>query len=179
MGFLDRAKKLADQAREKAEEALAEAKSKAETITASRGSSSGSSSGPAPSDGRDPRWGTPYVPGMLGRPGWREEGLTDPAAVLPVKAREQVGVPHTVKSEIVEEPYGMGRRWSSGGLAVGLFYQLYPDQRNWSAAGGGESHEGRTLTFVGEGDRRVVLETTGLGEADTEALRATVLSNLE
>lgn len=177
MGFLDRAKKLADQAREKAEEALAEAKSKAETFTASRGTPSASSA-PAP-DGRDPRWGTPYVPGMLGRPGWREEGRTDPAAVLPVKAREQVGVAHTVKSEIVEEPYGMGRRWSSGGLAVGLFYQLYPDQRGWVAAGGDSSHEGRILTFLGEGDRRVVLETTGLGEADTETLRAAVSENLE
>lgn len=179
MGFLDRAKKLADQAREKAEDALAEAKSRAETMVASRGWSSGSAPGaPAGEAERDPRWGTPYVPGMLGRPGWREQGLTDPAGVLRVQARERVGIPHTVKSEIVEEPYGMGRRWSSGGLAVGLFHQLYPEQRAF-AAGGETSYQERTLTFLGEGDRRVVLETTGLGEGDTAALRDDVLENLE
>jgi len=179
MGFLDRAKKLADQAREKAEDALAEAKSRAETITASRGSSGSGSSATsaAPAGERDPRWGTPYVPGMLGRPGWREQGLVDPAGVLRVQARERVGVPHTVKSEIVEAPYGMGRRWSSGGLAVGLFYPLYPEHQAFAAAGT-TSYEGRSLTFIDEGDRPVVLETTGLGEGDTAELRDDVLMNL-
>src|SRR5436309_305579 len=105
MGFLDRAKKLADQAREKAEEALAEAKSRAESMKVSTGSGGGSSSEATSSSAgatagdRDPRWGTPYVPGMLGRAGWRERGLTDPAAVLPIADRDRAGVPHTTKSE--------------------------------------------------------------------------------
>jgi hypothetical protein len=166
MGFLDRAKKLADQAREKAEEALAEAKAKA----AARPQASTSS----PTEDRDPRWGTPYVPGMLGRPGWREQGLTDPAAVLPVKAREQVGVPHSTKSEVVEEPYGMGRRWTSGGQSVGLFYQLYPEHRAVALTAGS-----RHLSVVGHGEPPVVLETTGVDDAGRAVLTAAVLANLE
>jgi hypothetical protein len=172
VGFLDRAKKLADQAREKAEEALAEAKSRAETMSASRQSSSAAP--PADPD-PDPRWGTPYVPGMLGRPGWREQGLTDPAGVLPVAAREQVGVPHSTKSEVVEEPYGMGRRWTSGGRSVALLYRVHPDHRAWQ---GGGSYEGRALTFLGQGDRQVVLETVGVDEAGAAVLAAAVLANL-
>ncbi|HTJ76382.1 MAG TPA: hypothetical protein VL337_13570 [Acidimicrobiales bacterium] len=169
MGFLDRAKKLADQAREKAEEALAEAKAKAAARP--------QASTPSPAgDGRDPRWGTPYVPGMLGRPGWREQGLTDPAAVLPVKAREQVGVPHSTKSEVVEEPYGMGRRWTSGGRSVGLFYRVHADHRAWA---GGASYGGRELAFLGQGDRQVVLETAGVDDAGRAVLTAAVLANLE
>ena len=168
MGFLDRAKKLADQAREKAEEALAEAKSRA--AARPQASTPG-----APADDRDPRWGTPYVPGMLGRPGWREQGLTDPAAVLPVKAREQVGVPHSTKSEVVEEPYGMGRRWTDGGRSVGLFYRVHPDHQAWA---GGAAYEGRTLAFLGGGDRQVVLETVGVDEAGTAVLTAAVLASL-
>ncbi|HJP64805.1 MAG TPA: hypothetical protein VKA30_00715, partial [Actinomycetota bacterium] len=94
MGFLDRAKKLAEQALEKAEETLAEARSKADQ---------GRASSPAPAG--DSRMGTPYVPGMLGRPGWRERGLPDPAAVLPITERDRFGVPHSTKSQIVAEPY--------------------------------------------------------------------------
>jgi hypothetical protein len=175
MGFLDRAKKLADQAREKAEEALAEAKSKAETFSASRPASSPAPAA-SPAGDRDPRWGTAYVPGMLGRPGWREQGLTDPAAVLPIKAREQVGVPHSTRSEVVEEPYGMGRRWTSGGRSVGLFYRVHPDHRAWD---GGASYQGRDLAFLGAGNRQVVLETVGVDDAGRAVLTAAVRANLE
>jgi len=176
MGFLDRAKKLAEQAKDKAEEALAEARSRAETLTSSR-----STSAPAGDTDRDPRWGTPYVPGMLGRPGWRERGLTDPAAVLPIAERDRVGVPHTTKSEVVEEPFGMGRRWSAGGRAVGLFYQLYPEQQGWEPPAGRVPGalagswattlpDGRALVFLGHGDQRVVLEASGLDDDARDAL---------
>ena len=188
MGLLDRAKKLAEQAKEKAEQAkdLAEqVKGKAEDALAEvRSRADSGQSGPAapqangsPStEARDPRWGTPYVPGMLGRPGWREQGLTDPAAVLPVEDREQAGVPHDTKSQIVEEPFGMGRRWTSGDRAVGVFYRLYPEQASWSppgGAGGGAAvlDDGRSLVFLSGGGRQVVLETSGL-DGDTQAALA-------
>ena len=188
MGFLDRAKKLADQAREKAEEALAEAKSRAESIKAST-SSSGSPSAETAAD-RDPRWGTPYVPGMLGRAGWREQGLTDPAAVLPIAERDAAGVPHTTKSEIVEEPFGMGRRWSAGGRSVGLFYQLYPEQEAWEPPGGKAPYslpgasvaslpDGRSLVFLAAGPNRVVLEASGLDGAAEAALARAASDHIE
>src|SRR5215213_491627 len=104
---------MADQAREAAEGALGEARSRS-------GSSGGGGSARPPA--ADPRMGTSYVPGMLGRPGWREKGLIDPAAVLPIADRDRAGVPHSTRSEIVEEPFGMGRRWRADGRAVGLFY---------------------------------------------------------
>ncbi len=130
MGLLDRAKKLAEQAKGVAEQAkdlaggaLAEAKSRA-------GGSDGSGS-TSPDGGGEVEYGTPYVPGMLGREGWRERGLTDPAALLPIAARDGAGIAHSVKSEIVEEPFGMGRRWSAAGSSAGLFYQLYEEQAAW------------------------------------------------
>ncbi|HEX3621359.1 MAG TPA: hypothetical protein VHT97_03490 [Acidimicrobiales bacterium] len=188
MGFLDRAKKLADQAREKAEEALAEAKSRAESMKGS--SSSSGSSGATSTVDRDPRWGTPYVPGMLGRPGWRERGLTDPAAVLPIADRDAAGVPHTTRSAVVEEPYGMGRRWSAGERTVGLFYQLYPEQIGWEPPGGkgpyslpgasiATTGDGRSLVFFDSGDRRVVLESNGLDGAAEASLARSVADHLD
>jgi hypothetical protein len=184
VGFLDKAKKLAeqakgmaDQAREAAEGALSEAR---------RSGSAGS----APSPATDPRMGTSYVPGMLGRPGWREQGLTDPAAILPIAERDRVGVSHTTRSEIVEEPYGMGRRWTAGERAVGLFYQLYPEHRSWAPPGGvtpvgavaGASQatlsDGRGVVFLGAGERRVVLETAGIDDADRADLVGAVLGQL-
>jgi hypothetical protein len=105
MSLLDKAKKFATQAKEMAEDAMAKAKEQQESSDAS------TAVAPTPDD---PRMGTPYVPGMLGRPGWRERGLTDPAAVLPIDDRDRAGVPRSTKSQIVEEPFGMGRRWSTG-----------------------------------------------------------------
>ena len=179
MGFLDRAKKLAeqakgvaDQAREAAEEALQDARARS---AASGGQPSGGGA-PAPV-AADPRTGTSYVPGMLGRPGWRERGLTDPAAILPIAERDRVGVPHTTRSEVLEEPFGMGRRWTAGERVVGLYYQLYPEHVAWQPPGGaspvaaiaGASQatlsDGRSLVFLVEGDRRVVLETNGIDDS--------------
>src|SRR4051812_18901847 len=134
--------------------------------------------------------GTSYVPGMLGRPGWREQGLTDPAAVLPIAERDRVGVPHTTRSEIVEEPFGMGRRWTAGERSVGLFYQLYPEHRSWAPPGGatpvgavaGASQaslsDGRALVFLAEGDRRVVLESNGVDDAARSDLVHAVVAQL-
>lgn len=132
----------------------------------------------------DPRMGTAYVPGMLGRAGWRERGMVDPAAVLPIADRDRAGVPHSTKSEIVEEPYGMGRRWTAGGLSVGLLYQLYPDQQGWEPPGGrspvevsgisGASQatlpDGRSLVFMSDGESWVVFETRGIDDASRSDL---------
>jgi hypothetical protein len=187
VGFLDRAKKLAEQAKEKAEEALAEAKARAEAASSSGGSSGG---GSATTMDRDPRWGTAYVPGMLGREGWRERGLTDPAALLPIADRDRAGVPQSTKSEIVEEPFGMGRRWSAGGRSLGLFYQLYPEHQAWEPptgrtpfAGPGASMaanlpDGRALVFLGGAGTPVVLEATGIDDTTRAALASRVAENL-
>jgi len=179
VGFLDRAKKLAEQAkgvaeqaREVAEEALQDARARSGT---SGGEPPGGAAG-APM-ATDPRMGTSYMPGMLGRPGWRERGLTDPAAVLPIADRDRAGVPHSTRSEVVEEPFGMGRRWTAGERAVGLYYQLYPEHIAWQPPGGlspvagidGASQatlsDGRALAFLVHDDRRVVLETKGIDDS--------------
>lgn len=185
MGFLDKAKKLAEQAKDLAEGAIAEAKSRQESSSSGAPPQSGASAG-----GGAPQYGTPYVPGMLGRPGWRERGLVDPAAVLPVGDRERVGVPHSTKSVIVEEPFGMGRRWSNEGRSAGLFYRLYPEQQTWQPPGGavpsaevsGAStatlDDGRALVFVGSGDRSVVLEVSGLDDAARTELARAVAANV-
>ena len=192
MGFLDRAKKLAeqakgvaDQAREAAEEALQEARA--------RSAASGGEPRDAGADTAatfDPRMGTSYVPGMLGRPGWREQGLTDPAAVLPIAERDRAGVPHSPRSEVLEEPFGMGRRWTAGERAVGLYYQLYPEHVAWQPPGGtspvagitGASQsslaDGRALMFFVEGHRRVVLETNGIDDSARSDLAFAVSAQL-
>ena len=185
MGFLDKAKKLAEQAMEKAEGALAEAKSRAGSSSSGQGGGGGASTATA-----DPRMGTPYVEGMLGRPGWREQGLVDPAAVLPIGDRDRAGVPHSTRSQVVEEPYGMGRRWSSGGRSLGLFYQLYPEHRSWApplgsvplsgvaGASVGDLPDGRSVVLLGYGDVQVVLEVAGVDDATKAALARTVSQNL-
>jgi hypothetical protein len=181
VGFLDRAKKLAEQAREVAEQAtkaaegaLGEARARAGSMGG--GGGAGPAAPPAP-PAADPRMGTSYVPGMLGRPGWREQGLTDPAAILPLSDRDRAGVPHATRSEIVEEPFGMGRRWTAGARSVGLYYQLYPEHLAWEPEGGrvpvgeiaGASQatlaDGRALVFLPAGGRHVVLESSGIDDS--------------
>lgn len=186
MGFLDKAKKLAQQAMEKAEEAMAEAKAK----SSGSGSGSGSASGPSAPPRNDPRLGTPYVPGMLGKPGWREKGLVDPAAILPITDRDRVGVPHSTKSQILEEPFGVGRRWTAGERSAGLYYQLDPEHQAWEPPSGraplagmsGASTtllpDGRTLVFLADGGRRVVLELTGLDDMARAELTRVVAEQL-
>lgn len=181
MGWLDKAKKLAEQAKEKAEEALAEVK--ARTEKSGEGGSSADAARPY-----DDRMGTPYVPGMLGKPGWREQGLIDPAALLPIDDRDRAGIPHSTKSQILEEPYGMGRRWTSGERSAGLFYRLTAEHQAWTpptglvpdpdagGAMGGQLEDGSAVVFLGD---EVVLETRGLTGDDRSALVAAVAAQMQ
>lgn len=186
MGFLDRAKKLAEQALEKAEDTLADVRAKADQRAKS---GDGTAAPPSAQVATDPRMGTAYIPGMLGRPGWRERGLPDPAAVLPITERDRFGIPHSTKSQIVAEPFGVGRRWSVGGRSAGLFYRLDADHLAWSpptAAGpaptsGAQTAEladGRSLVFLGTDDRSVVLELSGLDPDAAMSLSRTVAQQL-
>ena len=193
MGFLDRAKKLAEQAKEMAEQATKAAEGalgEARARSGGSGGDAGSGGSPPPPPAADPRMGTSYVPGMLGRPGWREKGLTDPAAVLPIAERDRAGVPHTTKSEIVEELFGMGRRWSADGTAIGVFYRLHPDHQGWEPPGGGTPFEGidgaweakladgRALVFLRGSDADVVLETDGIDDSARSDLAQAVARQL-
>lgn len=171
MGFLDRAKKLAEQAKEMAEQATKAAEG---ALGEARARAGGGGNAPAPAT--DARMGTPYVEGMLGRPGWRERRLADPAAVLPIADRDRAGVPHTTKSQVLEEEFGMGRRWVAGGAAVGLYYRLYPEHRDWEPPGGripvegiadgwqASLPDGRALAFLPGAGAEVVLETRGIDD---------------
>ena len=188
MGFLDKAKKLAEQAKDKAEVAFNEVKAKTEELRQQQ-QSSGGGNGASTGD-RDPRWGTPYVPGMLGRPGWRERGLEDPAGVLPIKDRDRIGVPHSTKSQILEEPYGMGRRWTAAGRSAALFYQLYPEHQTWEPPGGKAPYpnvhgatsatlpDGRSLVFIPGPGTGVVLEVQGIDDAGKLELANAVMPHV-
>jgi len=190
MGFLDKAKKVAEQAKEMANQAKDLAEDAIADAQEKRSASGGSSTAPSsPSGPTDSRLGTAYVPGMLGRPGWREQGLEDPAAVLPIDERDRAGVPRSTKSEVVEEPFGMGRRWSNADRSAALFYQLYPEQRAWEPPGGTTPSpdvggtaatlpDGRALVFLGPDDKRVVLEVTGISDGERANLARAVASRL-
>jgi hypothetical protein len=191
MGFLDRAKKLAEQAKGTAEGVLAEVRDRAQPTDAAPTETAPAGTTPAPAAGAaDARLGTPYVPGMLGRPGWRERGLVDPAAVLPIAERDRAGVPRSTKSVVLEEPFGMGRRWSIGERSAALFYQLYDEHRAWTPPGGTTPStdaggaatatlpDGRSLVFLGDGDRRVVLEVAGLDSSARADLARAVVDQL-
>jgi hypothetical protein len=175
MGFLDRAKKLAEQALEKANETIADVR------PSTPGGPSPAGPAPAAPAGSKPpgELGTPYRPGMLGRAGWRERGLVDPAALLPMWDRHRAGIDHSTKSEILDAPYGMGRRWTSNGRSAGLFYRLYPEQESWTETA---SADGRMLTFVDgaiDGERvRTVLETSGLDDESRATLASVVAQQL-
>lgn len=186
MGWLDRAKKLAEQAKELAEQAKDKAEETLADVRARTDAPGEAPPGPrtAPARPADGRMGTPYVPGMLGIRGWREHGLPDPAAVLPIHDRDRVGIPHSTKSEIVEEPYGIGRRWTSGERSAGLFYRLTDGQRAWQPPAGSAPDpvlggtmavtldDGRTLVLPEGGPAPVVVELQGLdagGRADLVA----------
>lgn len=182
VGFLDRAKKLAEQAKEMAEQATKAAEGALGDVRARAGGGAAAPPGGAGAPETDPRWGTPYRPGMLGRPGWREEGLTDPAALLPIADRHRAGIDHSTKSEVVEEPFGMGRRWVAGEATAGLFYRLHADHRAWEPPGGRTPVEefdggwqaslpdGRALMFLPAGPAEVVLETAGIDDSSRSAL---------
>jgi hypothetical protein len=165
MGFLDRAKKLAEQAKSMAEDAMAKQGESPSAVVASGSSIDG-------------RWGTPYVPGMLGRPGWREHGLTDPAAVLPIDARDRVGISRHTRSEIVDEPYGHGRRWVDGTRSAGLFYRLHADHRAWAPPPSGSSPDGTRFVPFDAGSVPIVLELRGLDDAAVDELARAVSAEL-
>lgn len=201
MGWLDRAKKLAEQAKDlaevakdraegakdRAEGAIADAKARTE---APRGSPGEPAGGAATGGPADERMGTPYVPGMLGTRGWREQGLPDPAAVLPIDDRDRAGIPHSTRSEIVQEPYGVGRRWTSGGRSAALFYRLSDQHRAWQppaaaapdpALGGVPAvslDDGRTLVLPEGGPAPVVIELQGLDAGPRTDLVAAVQAKL-
>ncbi len=180
MGFLDKAKKLAEQAKGLAEGALSEMQNRNDEHAAPGAANA------SPAQNGASQFGTPYVEGMLGRPGWRAHDLADPAAVLPIKARDNVGIPHSTKSEIVEEPFGMGRRWTSGGKSAGLFYRLHPDHAAWEPPAGRTAladvpgatvaalDDGRSLVFIGD----AVLEVSGLDDDGRSALATVVAAHL-
>jgi hypothetical protein len=194
MGWLDRAKKLAEQAKDiaevakdRAEEAIADAKARTEAQRAPSGGSGGSAASARPAD---ERLGTPYVPGMLGVRAWREEGLPDPAAVLPIDDRDRAGIPHSTKSEIVQEPYGVGRRWTSGGRSAALFYRLSDQHLAWQPPAGAAPDpalggvpavtldDGRTLVLPEGGPAPVVIELQGLDAGPRTHLVAAVREKL-
>ncbi|MEY2570433.1 MAG: hypothetical protein QOE63_783 [Acidimicrobiaceae bacterium] len=164
MGFLDKAKKLAEQAKEMAEGALADAKQR----------QASQSSAPVATGSAPAEYGTPYVPGMLGRAGWRERGLTDPAAIVPIKDRDRLGVPRSTRSAIVEEPFGMGRRWVSGDRSIGVFYRLYPEQQTWQGA----ADDGLVLVPVGGGEHAAMLELRGFDAGAQAELTQIAAGNL-
>jgi hypothetical protein len=177
VGFLDRAKKLAEQAKDMAGDALADVKTKTASTGGGTAPPAGATAAPPARPVGDPQFGTPYVPGMLGRPGWREQGLTDPAAVLPIDDRDRAGVPRSTKSQVVEEPYGMGRRWTSGGRSVGLFYQLYPEHQAWQP-GTSPLPDGRSVVLLG-GQPGAALEVSGIDDATGDALAAAARQQLD
>jgi hypothetical protein len=90
----------------------------------------------------------------------------------------------------VEEPFGMGRRWTAGARSVGVYYQLYPEHLAWEPDGGrspvteidGASQaslsDGRALVFFVAGDRRVVLETGGIDDSGRSDLAFAVAAQL-
>jgi hypothetical protein len=188
VGFLDRAKKLAEQAMTLAEDAVSEAKAKADARKTESGGSGGAGTS---SSGGDPAFGTPYVEGMLGREGWRERGLPDPAAVLPIDDRDRAGIPRSTRSEIVEEAFGMGRRWTGGRAAVGLFHRVHAEHQSWQPPSTTEPlagveravratlDDGRTLVLIGEGQGGVVLESKGLDESAVATLARAAAEHLD
>jgi hypothetical protein len=179
MGLLDKAKKLAEQAKDRAQDAASEVKARAQSAREQQDSTV-----PA---GYDPRWGTPYMPGMLGRTGWREQGLVDPAAVLPIADRDRAGIPRSTKSVILEQPFGMGRRWTTVGRSAGLYYRLHPDHQAWEPPAPAtelqgvpdakliQLDDGRAVVTFGPS---VVLEVAGVDEAMLTDLARAVQSQL-
>lgn len=182
MGLLDRARKLAEQAievgKDKGGEALAEVRSRSQSTAKGQAA-------PPPDD----RYGTPYVPGMLGKPGWRELDLPDPAGVLPIGERDRAGIPHSTKSEILEEPFGIGRRWTSGERSAGFYYRVDAGHRSWAppspapfagveGAVTATLDDGRTLVLFADGDRQAVVETSGLDPATAQHLATVAATEL-
>jgi hypothetical protein len=137
MGFLDRAKKLAEQAKEIAGDAVEKAKEM-------RAERQGQSTAP-------PTWtsATPYESGAFGAPAggvaapvtdlrvrWVWLNLPDPAAVLKSGERARFGIPTSTKSDVVQESYGVGRRWNTGSSSIALLWMVDDDHPSDATATG-------------------------------------------
>jgi hypothetical protein len=187
MGFLDRAKKLAEQAKDLATEAVEKARAQSSSSDAADGDGAPAS---------DPAFGTPA--GAIGD-AWKNLGLPDPAAVLPAADRDRHGIPSSTKSVVVREAYGVGRRWVNGEKSAGLFWLIDPDAPPSAASGTGDRWsadrpadasdvsgvgdaayvadlgDGHRGVFVREGSVACVVEVAGLDDdAATDLARATV-----
>jgi hypothetical protein len=175
MGLLDKAKKLAQQARDLA----------GDTMERTRQATDRDSEAPARTPSGSGEFGTPAGP--LGEQ-WKRLGLADPAAMVKLVERERVGVAGSTKSVVVQESYGVGRRWSADGKSIGFLWLIDAtsppaDSRatgaHWQAlrdpgaadvgglAGDGyvkDAGEGRRGVFVRAGDMGFVVEVSGLGD---------------
>jgi hypothetical protein len=136
MGFLDKAKKFAEQAKDMATDAMEkvkeqqaqQAQQKADQAAGAAGATSTPASPTATSTSASAAaggngFGTPA--GELGER-WKSIGLTDPAGFLPAKERAKYGVPASTKSTVVSERWGIGRRWTAGDKSVALLYLIDP-----------------------------------------------------
>jgi hypothetical protein len=115
MGFLDRAKKLAEQARDMATDAVEKVKEQQQQRAANRPEEAAAPGGS--------QYGTPAGP--LGER-WKSIGLMDPAGFLPPYERDKYGIPKSTKSAVVSERWGIGRRWTAGDKSVALLYLIDP-----------------------------------------------------
>jgi hypothetical protein len=187
MGFLDRAKKLAHQAKDFADDQVEQRRqqSKNPTPDASTASppSAPAAGGPTTTDGpkvaKPP--GTPAGP--LGEK-WKALGLPDPAGVVPPRARQGAGVHRSTHSEVLEAPYGVGRRWTAEGKSIGVFWLIDGSVKDaagtvgrFDALKSAEANDvpdigdaayfdklegGRHGVFVKAGGRAVVVEVGGI-----------------
>jgi hypothetical protein len=165
MGLLDRAKKLAQQAKDLAGDAI-------DRTTSPQPSPGGYEQPPgAPPTAAPPPGAAASAPVVFGTPAgpvgesWKRLGLLDPAGVLKATERDRAGVPKSTKSEVVMEPYGVGRRWSAGGRAIGFFWLIDnaappPDAAatamQWAALRGPEG-----VDVPGVGDRAYIRDAGG------------------
>ena len=159
MGFLDRVKKVAQQAKDFAEDQIEQrqqqqASSDAAPVSAGGGGSDGGGGGGDGGGGGPVVFGTPA--GELGEK-WKAVGLSDPAGVVPPKARDVAGVPKSTKSAVVSESYGIGRRWTAGNKSIGVFWLIDPANPPAEPTGTGarfdalRTGEAKDVPDIGEG----------------------------
>ncbi len=197
MGFLDRAKKLAQQAKGFAEDQVEKRRDHDEAAP----------DAPPPADTGGPR-SEPRAPKPFGTPSgalgerWKSLDLGDPAGVVPPKARAAAGVPTSTLSEVVKERYGIGRRWSAEGKAIGVLWLIDPDNQPDDASATGERFatlrdaqaeevagigdgayvarlgDAREGVFVTLGGRGVVIEVSGIPRETAIELATTATENI-
>src|SRR6266508_637684 len=144
MGFLDRAKKLAQQAKEFAGDQIEQRRQPQGTQTEGESPQPGAPTAPTGEAKQPKPPGTPA--GELGER-WKKLDLPDPAGVVPPKVRQGAGVPRSTHSEVVSEPYGIARRWTDEGKSIGVFWLIDPDAQPSTA----EATSARFDALRGEG----------------------------